>query len=356
MTAFRDPLTLHLEMTTRCNASCPLCARTIHGGRANPNLKPAELKLHDIKTALPPQFLEKLQFIYLCGNFGDPAVAQDTLEVLKYFRTSQLQSQPQLRLMMMTNGSVRTPMWWRELAGVLDECEFGVDGLADTNALYRRGTNFEKIMENARAYIDAGGSASWQFIVFQHNEHQIEEARALAREIGFKNFSVKKTSRFFSSLTGKVSDRAPVMNAVGEVEYELAMPTQQELRNPSLQEITKQNFDQCAIECKALKNQEIYMSAEGHLWPCCWLAGTRSSWEVKPEHNQVLQMLAETPGGIESLNALKHPAEKILSSAFFVNNLPESWQKPSLQEGKLRVCAKTCGSQVDLFQAQFSPS
>ena len=47
---------------------------------------------------------------------------------------------------------------------------FSIDGLSDTTYLYRRRTNFEKIMENAEAYI-FGGIARWDFIVFKHNEH-----------------------------------------------------------------------------------------------------------------------------------------------------------------------------------------
>ena len=44
--------------------------------------------------------------------------------------------------------------------------------------------------------------------------------------------------------------------------------------------------------------------------------------------------------------------DEILSSNFFIKSLPNSWKK-SLQQGKPRICAKTCGKEVDLFRAQF---
>lgn len=34
------------------------------------------------------------------------------------------------------------------------------------------------------------------YLVFQHNEHQVEEAERLASELGFKEFAIKSTSRY----------------------------------------------------------------------------------------------------------------------------------------------------------------
>ena len=68
----------------------------------------------------------------------------------------------------------------KNLASIMrkpDKVIFAIDGLEDTNHLYRVNTNFNKIMENAKAFINAGGIARWDFIAFAHNEHQIEEAK-----------------------------------------------------------------------------------------------------------------------------------------------------------------------------------
>ena len=51
-------------------------------------------------------------------------------------------------------------------------------------------------MENAKAFINAGGIARWDFIAFAHNEHQIEEAKALAEQMGFVKFRYKKSNRY----------------------------------------------------------------------------------------------------------------------------------------------------------------
>ena len=60
---------------------------------------------------------------------------------------------------------------------------FGIDGI-DQKSLerYRIGSNFKKVQENFRAFINAGGKATWQFIVFEHNEHLIKDAKGMAKE------------------------------------------------------------------------------------------------------------------------------------------------------------------------------
>jgi hypothetical protein len=52
-------------------------------------------------------------------------------------------------------------------------------------------------MRNVDAFIAAGGNAEWDFLVFRHNEHQVDAARALALGMGFTLFNAKATSRFF---------------------------------------------------------------------------------------------------------------------------------------------------------------
>ena len=72
---------------------------------------------------------------------------------------------------------------------------FSIDGLADTNKLYRIGINHDRVMANAKAFIEAGGKARWKFIVFRHNEHQVEEARELAKDMGFWQFDKHVSTR-----------------------------------------------------------------------------------------------------------------------------------------------------------------
>ena len=116
---YEDIRAVHLEITENCQASCPMCDRNIHGGEDNPNLGDKkglhELKVADVQKILTPEFVKQLDRVYLCGNFGDPIVATDTLEVFKYLR----EQNKNLRLSMNTNAGAKKADWWIELAKIL---------------------------------------------------------------------------------------------------------------------------------------------------------------------------------------------------------------------------------------------
>ena len=92
---------------------------------------------------------------------------------------------------------------------------FAFDGLEDTNHLYRRRVNWSTAIKNATAYIDSGGTARWTYLTFKHNEHQIEEARSLAKKMNFLSFEIKRALGF------SYADDFPVYSRTGKFEYYL---------------------------------------------------------------------------------------------------------------------------------------
>ena len=386
---YSDITTVHLEMTEACNASCPMCARNLNGGEVSPLLHGAELSITDIERIFPIDFIKQLNRLYMCGNYGDPAVAKDTLEAFAYFR----EHNANLNLSMHTNGSMKKPEWWAELAKVVGKkgyIIFGLDGLEDTNHLYRQGTVWTKIMENAQAFIDAGGRARWDYIVFAHNEHQVEEAQALATKMGFEKFNIKKSNRFFSNTRGEVKQEHQAGNRKGNATTLLAMPSDPKYHNAAiknLENITKgqksdpyelittvealkekvgsQKFtkdiekkkpmekywDSVPIKCKVAEEKSIYVTAEGYLQPCCWTAGQMYVWYWKEQGGQIWQAINEA--GLESLDLRQHGIKNVVEGKFMQEIIPNSWNKSSCAEGKLAVCAKTCGTKYDAFSEQF---
>ena len=84
-----------------------------------------------------------------------------------------------------TNGSAGTRNFWERLGKTKAIVTFGIDGLEDTHHLYRQNTVWSRIIKNAGIFIAAGGTASWQFIEFDHNKHQISLCRELSKKLGF---------------------------------------------------------------------------------------------------------------------------------------------------------------------------
>ena len=389
MYSAKDIRVVHLEVTERCNASCPQCARNLNGGEVNPQLKDAELSLDDVKQILKPEFVAQLKRLYMCGNYGDPISARDTLEIFEYLRSCN----NTMQLSLHTNASAKTPEWWSKLPAALGENHyvvFSVDGLEDTNHLYRQGTVWKKIMENAKAFIQAGGRARWDYIVFAHNEHQVEQARALAEQMGFEKFNIKKSNRFFSNVRGAVKTEHQAGNRRGQETTLLAMPTNPEYQNPAIKEMVQitqpvetnnvnfittvaelegktgaqrfstdpakkkpmePHWDSTNIKCKVAEEKSIYITAEGYLQPCCWTAGQMYVWYWKPRGGQIWDAIDQV--GLDSLDLKKQDIVDVINGPFIQDVIPSSWSKSSCAEGKLAVCAKTCGEKFDMFASQF---
>ena len=361
MYKFSEIKTVHLEITSKCNASCPMCFRNIFGGMVNPQLPLTELSLEDIKKIFPIPFIKQLERIYMCGNYGDPMLAKDTLEAFRLFRKIN----PKIFLSLFTNASGRTKAWWEKLAQIVDLTHFSIDGLEDTNAIYRRGTSFKKIIENVNSYISAGGKAIWDFIVFAHNEHQVEEARTLALEMGFQKFVTKKTARFFSNQRSKVKTEQQVLNKKGEVEYTLKMPKKPIYQNASLkkeEEISntygslREYLNQTPVKCRVSEEKSIYISAEALVFPCCWTANQLYPWYFKKRSSQVWKLILNLPEKEKSLCAKTHSIESISQSDFFQKIIPKSWEGKDIAKDKLKVCANTCGQKFTPFSDQFIES
>ena len=358
MYKYSDIKAVHLEVSSKCNASCPMCLRNVHGGAENPYLPVTELSLEDVKSIFPISFLRQLERIYMCGNYGDPIIARDTLQIFKWFK----QIKPHLNLSLFTNGSAKSRLWWRELAQVTTTVHFSIDGLEDTNSIYRRGTNFKKIIKNVESYIAGGGKAIWDYIVFHHNEHQVETARKRAKDLGFSAFVVKKTGRFYSNLKSKVKTEQIILNKKGEPDGLLEMPKDSKYLNRSLkkeEELSRQYgslheyLNQTEIKCRVSEEKSIYLSAEAFVFPCCWTANQLYPWYFKKRDSQIWKFIDQLRDKEESLNAKKHSIKEIVEGDFFQKIIPNSWKGNDIQTNKLRVCAKICGQSFTPFDDQF---
>lgn len=321
MYTLADVKTLHLEITNKCQASCPMCARNLQGGVTSPFLNESEITIDQFKNWFDVDFIKQLTKIIMCGNLGDPIIAKDTLAIYRYCRDIN----PNITLSLNTNGSARNKNFWEELANINVNVRFGIDGLEDTHHLYRIGTNFNNIIKNASYFISAGGTAIWDMLVFDHNKHQVELCKDLSIKMGFKEFYSKNTARFRDN-------KLEVLDKIGKKIYVL-YPTEKSL-NISKQTATVQG----PINCKAKQNKEIYVSSIGIVTPCCWI----DKAEMAPINPSRIDYLTK----IEKYYSLhEYSLQEIVNELF--NKISKTWDNEPLLE-----CAKQCGS-VDRFNKQF---
>ena len=358
MYRYEDIKEVHLEVTQRCQAACPMCDRNMNGGADNPHITNAELTLDDCKRIFKPEFIKQLKTMYMCGNLGDPIVARDTLEIFRYFR----EHNSNMWLSMNTNAGAKNEAWWRSLAGVIGRAGaviFSVDGLSDTNHIYRQGVVWDNVEKNMRAFIDAGGRARWDFLVFAHNEHQVEEAEALANAWGCEKFIKKKSGRFITTDI-KPKEEHQAVNRKGKETAKIAKPSKDNVNLALLKQkeieksygSMKEYFDKCAIDCKVAKQGSVFITAEGLLMPCCWTAGRMYKWWHKnPQVEQVWDHI-DNAGGKQGISVVENDIEDVVNGQL-ISSITSSWSKDSIVSGKLGVCAQKCGSEFDPFAEQF---
>jgi MoaA/NifB/PqqE/SkfB family radical SAM enzyme len=327
-----DIRVIHLETTTKCQARCPQCGRIdyfnnkINSYIKDRNGKPAsldEVSLLDFIKWFPPKFISQLNHVYMCGTLGEPIFAKDCLKIFAYLRTFNRN----IKLTLHTNGSFRPKEWWKKLAKLNVKVVFGIDGLSDTHSLYRVNTNWKTIIENASSFIQSGGNAEWQMLVFKHNEHQIQKCKKLSKSLGFKSFQARHTSQFTIE-----NMKSPSINPKGEITHYL------EPSSVSLKEIQRQKSlndmdrGQTVIKCPVKANKEIYVSANGNLLPCCWmLSSTVFNFDEMIDYEKKINMYP---------NLHKQTLKEIFDSLYF-HKIENTWKNDPLLS-----CFNECSKKV----------
>ena len=338
MFKFNQLENIHLEITNRCQASCPMCSRNIHGALENPLIKNQDWTITDFKQILTTEVLQQLKGFYLCGNFGDPIINNDLIDMCGYSRDIN----PNLYIRIHTNGGARNTDWWKKLAKALPpehNVIFAIDGLADTHSLYRVGTDFNKVLENAKAFINAGGTAEWAFIKFKHNEHQLLAAEALAKEHGFARFTYKDSARFVAT------EQFPVYDAAGNTTRYLEPPTGSKI-NLITQDVIdnyKDIVDASEIDCYVTQTKEIYIDAYKKIMPCCFLASIPYNYAAANDATKTIrleieQQYADLINDLGNTNALEHTVQSVIDSDAWQTVWNKYWGAE-----KLITCARTCG-------------
>ena len=324
--------TIQLDHTSRCNLLCPQCART-EDGLQNSKLPIGDLTIDDYARIFDP-FIGSNVKIFHCGNYGDVIASPTFDETLDWCITKGFK-----RFNIHTNGSARKPEWWRELAqkiGQSSSVTFSVDGLADTNHIYRVNSKFDKILENMRAFLDAGGVGIWSYIVFSHNEHQIAQAELLAKELGMREFIVKQTSRFITTREGFMESVKSKHSNVTVNDKNDNVTTWKQIVNEygDFDSYTKKT----RIACKYKQTKTIYVDFEMKVWPCCW-TGAPTYFFYENAQTDDLKRIYERYGS--DFNSLRlHDWYTILSHPWLQRDLMQSWE----DEGtRLYVCGRTCG-------------
>jgi MoaA/NifB/PqqE/SkfB family radical SAM enzyme len=65
---YEDITSIHLEVTTRCQARCPMCPRRVNGGPELDGLDLTEISYATFIEWFPISFVQQLKFLNMCGR------------------------------------------------------------------------------------------------------------------------------------------------------------------------------------------------------------------------------------------------------------------------------------------------
>lgn len=354
---------LHVELTNLCNAACPICPRYWSSTTlTRPGLEPTSITVEQFKEWFSPEFLKtQVQRVMLCGNQGDPFACKDIIPILEYVTTHLPKN---MALITHSNGGLRKPDVWKRAGELLQGSKrwymwFSIDGLRDTNHLYRRNVNWDKLMENVHAFMSAGGSAYWDLLVFKHNEHQIQEIRDLSTHLGFQGTRVKNPDGLFwdnKIQVRGVYDKDGILehylesatdpqyiNAPTDAERSTAFPSKR-IDVPDIRVVNFSNdsydiYEESSINCKSLlqNGSEIMVQCDGLILPCCYIGEIWSSGRTDDAKIQLQHMW-----NIEKMYLTKNSFSSIMD--YLDSTIMSSWNQPDYDSGKCMYCAKICGN------------
>ncbi|GEM_PF-7124165 len=236
---------LYVEPTSHCVLKCPRCPRTYSPESYSPN----HLDLNVYKDFIQSKYFGNLDYVEFGGNLGDPIYHP---EIISFISVTQ-EALPSTKVVIHTNGTQGKRKWEdmvNQLRGI-DIVLFSVDGLEQSNHHYRVNSNWELILEGMRISAKKCHTV-WKYIVFSHNQHLIEEAIKLAKQLDIKTFLLTKSSVFNGDwLVDGIDPLAPTAN------WQF---------NPSVD-----NFEKPTISARCQNQSMHYLDSNGRYSPCCWI-------------------------------------------------------------------------------------
>lgn len=333
----------HVEFTNKCNARCPKCARTLLG-KTHPYIQNnlTEWSLEEIKSLFPPSVVKNKTFT-LGGTVDEPMMHSQIQSIIEYLIENDVGL-----VEIYTNTGSNTKKTWENFGKLSYETKklkmfFSVDGLEKTNHLYRVNVIWAKVLENMTAYARQNGVCEWQYLVFKHNEQDIENARELAKSLNIP-FKVRQNMRnpdpypayVYRKIDGQTVLSTHMIEPTYNEKYE-----HKEISKKRNNQLIELDQDYKSINCVMLHRKEIFIDWNKRLWPCCWFANDNSFGRDANGKDVFSQF--EKDFGSEWNSLKKYSIQQILNHEYYQVLLEKSWRIGAKYHTP--ICFLTCGNQ-----------
>lgn len=311
----------HIELSSICALRCPRCPRA----EVPENLLNRQLTLEFFQQQIDASVIKKIRKITFCGNDGDPIYCKEFLEICTWIKTQN----PDIHLVIITNGSYKSSEWWSVLARVLDhrdEINWSLDGWDQTsNEQYRVNSDWQSIIDGYRAFtgINDNTYRVWAAIAFRFNQDRLDLMRSMAGELGYDLFQLTKSTKFGSHYPDAYGihdplcpDRRDLVSSSHRFERILTELTSKTRPGQLLKEIFFSRAQRLQHETKyssicMIGNKGVFLNSQGEFYPCCWTAN-------RYEHNRHWQDLAKS-----RFNLYQKTFQEIINDEFWAEEFLE---------------------------------
>ena len=182
------PFAIAVEPTTSCNLRCPECPSGLRAFTRPKGMLKEELFRHIIDEMSP--FVNYLTFYFQ----GEPFLHKQFLDMVAYAHSKKIYTATSTNAHFLTDERSK-----KTIESGLDRLIISIDGTSqETYQSYRVGGNLEKVIEGAKNIVkwkkelkSRTPYSIFQFLVVKPNEHQVEDVKNLAREIGVDEVILK---------------------------------------------------------------------------------------------------------------------------------------------------------------------
>ncbi len=184
---FPFPNFVCIEASTHCNLKCACCPT----GQAQKGMSKGFLQFEDFKAVIDKCgfFLNRVQL----SNYGEIFLNPEIFKIIKYAEDRGI------RVCADTNLNYFNESMAEELVKTgMTDLTVAIDGASNESySKYRVNGNFDRVISNVKSinkfkqkYNSKKPALIWQFVLFGYNEHEIDEARAMAKSLDMR-FCIK---------------------------------------------------------------------------------------------------------------------------------------------------------------------
>lgn len=240
------PNTLIIEPGAVCSLKCHFCPQS------SPSFDFSRALLSFDGFRRITDYFEEVVDTVMLFNWGEPLLNPKLTEMIRYA------SERQMHTVIHSNCNNLTEALAEELINSgLSKIVASIDGASqESYAAYRRGGSFASALtglkllcEKKRKLLKDAPDITWKFLIFRHNEHEMEEARKLAASMGVK------------------------------IDFEFAVAPGE--FSPSIPEYSYDNFKEKFMRYYGLPCEQLWRAvtihADGTILPCCMVSEMKYS-------------------------------------------------------------------------------